>query len=111
MSIPEESPFFARINPIACIIAPKTAKTKPLNIIFFFIFLSIKAIDVPQRIKTIPKKFIILIFSFKKTIERNNVMRGDDVKESIESCGPKIKKLLNKKRSPNASPIIPLKER
>lgn len=110
VSIPVFKPFFARISPMDCIRAPKKEKSAPLKTILPNLFF-ISARQMPEITRIIPKKSRGEIFSLRNIKERSRVIRGEEVKISIESCGPSKRKLSKRSQSPRPSPMIPLKER
>lgn len=110
VSIPVFNAFFARIRPRDCIRAPKKEKRTPLKRIFSILFLK-RAQNIPEIIKIIPMKSIKEIFSFKNIKESKRVIKGEEVKISMENWGPKRRKLSNRSQSPMPKPIAPLKDR
>lgn len=110
VSIPELRAFFARIKPMDCIRAPKKEKITPFKINLPNLFF-ISARQIPEITRIIPRRSRREIFSLRNIRERSRVIRGEEVKISIESWGPRRRKLSNSSQSPKPRPIIPLKER
>lgn len=93
-----------------CIRAPKKEKITPFKIILPNLFF-ISARQIPVITRIIPRRSRREIFSLRKISESKSVIKGEEVNMSIESWGPRRRKLSKSSQSPNPRPIIPLKER